>query len=139
MVEPRPPMLRPHYVSIACFVRVSLVTCRSQPEDEETGAALNPRGHAQAQVRAGVRPGGCASREAAAFLLDHGGFASVPPTALAYARDGAFNYDPLAVARARAKAAAAMARKRRARQEALARRREAQRKRRERKRKKKML
>ena len=71
-----------------------------------------------------MKPGGCASREAAAFLLDHKGFASVPPTALAFARDAGFNYDASSTAQARGKARAAARRRREARLRALARRRQ---------------
>ena len=58
-----------------------------KPQDEEPGAASNPRGHGagsgdDASLRRGVRPGEGAVREVAAYLLDHDHFAGVPPTAL---------------------------------------------------------
>jgi hypothetical protein len=39
-------------------------------------------------LRRGIRPGEGATREVAAFLLDHEHFAGVPPTALVSCRDG---------------------------------------------------
>ena len=59
-----------------------------KPQDEEPGAAYNPRGRtpvgnsAGSALRRGVRPGEGAVREVAAFLLDRHHFAGVPPTAL---------------------------------------------------------
>lgn len=59
-----------------------------KPQDEEPGAVFNPRGHSGSSdapgsaLRRGVRPGEGALREVAAFLLDRGHFAGVPPTAL---------------------------------------------------------
>ena len=59
-----------------------------KPQDEEPGAAFNPRGRsagancAGSALRRGVRPGEGAVREVAAFLLDRNHFAGVPPTAL---------------------------------------------------------
>ncbi len=59
-----------------------------KPQDEEPGAASNPRGHNgagardDASLRRGVRPGEGAVREVAAYVLDRGHFAGVPPTAL---------------------------------------------------------
>ena len=58
-----------------------------KPQDEEPGAASNPRGHGagrgdDASLRRGVRPGEGAVREVAAYLLDRDHFAGVPPTAL---------------------------------------------------------
>eukprot|EP00873_Tetraselmis_striata_P040497 jgi/Tetstr1/460761/TSEL_005946.t1 len=55
-----------------------------KPEDEEPRARNNPRGLAAAAegLRKGVLPGEGASREVAAYLLDHGHFAGVPPTAM---------------------------------------------------------
>ena len=59
-----------------------------KPQDEEPGAASNPRGHVgagsgdDASLRRGVRPGEGAVREVAAYVLDRDHFAGVPPTAL---------------------------------------------------------
>ena len=57
-----------------------------KPQDEEPGAASNPRGHGagsgDASLRRGVRPGEGAVREVAAYVLDRNHFAGVPPTAL---------------------------------------------------------
>ena len=60
-----------------------------KPQDEEPGAAYNPRGRTPSgsadgagSLRRGVRPGEGAMREVAAFLLDRAHFAGVPPTAL---------------------------------------------------------
>lgn len=58
-----------------------------KPEDEEPCARNNPRGlaadwHGAEGLRRGVLPGEGASREVAAYLLDHGHFAGVPPTAM---------------------------------------------------------
>lgn len=59
-----------------------------KPEDEEPRAPNNPRGFAADPfsaegLRKGVLPGEGASREVAAYLLDHNGFAGVPPTTMA--------------------------------------------------------
>jgi hypothetical protein len=55
-----------------------------KPEDEEPLAANNPRGQLRSAtgegLRKGTRVGEGALREVAAFLLDHGHFAGVPPT-----------------------------------------------------------
>ena len=70
---------------ICCSLFLSAVF---KPQDEEPGAVFNPRGHsgssdaAGSALRRGVRPGEGALREVAAFLLDRGHFAGVPPTAL---------------------------------------------------------
>lgn len=57
-----------------------------KPEDEEPLAANNPRGWQPTEdgngLRRGILPGEGASREVAAFLLDHEHFAGVPPTEL---------------------------------------------------------
>ena len=61
-----------------------------KPEDEEPGAAHNPRGWvggaasptAQQGLRRGSLAGEGAARELAAYVLDHGGFANVPATAM---------------------------------------------------------
>jgi hypothetical protein len=54
-----------------------------KPDDEEAGSARNPRGLvSEADVqREGFRPGGGATREAVAYMLDRG-FAGVPRTAV---------------------------------------------------------
>lgn len=55
-----------------------------KPEDEEPLAANNPRGQLRSAtgegLRKGTRVGEGALREVAAFLLDKGHFAGVPPT-----------------------------------------------------------
>lgn len=57
-----------------------------KPEDEEPNAVNNPKGrggnHDSEGLRHGVMPGEGAIREVAAFVLDHGHFAGVPPTAM---------------------------------------------------------
>ena len=59
-----------------------------KPEDEEPNARNNPRGWvgeptgSPEGLRRGVLPGEGAAREVAAYLLDHGGFSGVPPTAM---------------------------------------------------------
>ncbi|KAH9251853.1 hypothetical protein BASA81_010296 [Batrachochytrium salamandrivorans] len=63
---------------LACF----------KPRSEELGAALNPT---KSTLRVGVVPGQGAEREAAAFALDHSGFAGVPPTVLAEALGECFH------------------------------------------------
>lgn len=56
-----------------------------KPEDEEPMAVNNPRGLASSPtgegLRKGLRPGEGAAREVAAYILDHGHFSGVPPTA----------------------------------------------------------
>ncbi|KDP30575.1 hypothetical protein JCGZ_16949 [Jatropha curcas] len=59
----------------------------AKPIDEEALALNNPKGFGglmlgQPGVKRSVRVGGTGIREVAAYLLDHGGFAGVPPTAL---------------------------------------------------------
>jgi hypothetical protein len=64
-----------------------------KPADEEPNARNNPRGRnvsvAGEGLRKGTRVGEGASREVAAYLLDHDGFAAVPATSLANLCDGA--------------------------------------------------
>ena len=60
-----------------------------KPADEEPCAKNNPRGNANTSangegLRKGTRVGEGASREVAAYVLDHGGFAGVPSTSLAH-------------------------------------------------------
>ena len=63
-----------------------------KPADEEPNARNNPRGRtasvAGEGLRKGTRVGEGASREVAAYLLDHDGFAAVPATSLANLCDG---------------------------------------------------
>ncbi|KAH7511700.1 hypothetical protein FEM48_Zijuj12G0010500 [Ziziphus jujuba var. spinosa] len=59
----------------------------AKPVDEEPLALNNPKGFGgrmlgQPGIKRSVRIGETGSRELAAYLLDHGGFAGVPPTAL---------------------------------------------------------
>lgn len=60
-----------------------------KPQDEEAGAAHNPhlenRG-TDHPLKEGVRVGEGALRECIAYILDHGGLAGVPPTALVWCR-----------------------------------------------------
>ncbi|GMP97961.1 hypothetical protein CsSME_00046022 [Camellia sinensis var. sinensis] len=61
-----------------------------KPTDEEPLAINNPKGYAAGRMlgqqpgmkRSSIRIGETGLRELAAYLLDHGGFAGVPPTAL---------------------------------------------------------
>jgi hypothetical protein len=72
-----------------------------KPADEEPYAENNPRGYVNScdmeggsetmSLREGIRPGESCLREVAAYLLDHGGFSSVPMTTLTDARHPAFN------------------------------------------------
>ena len=71
-----------------------------KPGDEEPFAAHNPHSYlpfnnvgemCDNSMRAGIVPGEACHREVAAYLLDHGGFSSVPMTTLAEARHRAFN------------------------------------------------
>lgn len=75
-----------------------------KPADEEPFAENNPRGYVAhgapssspgggdaEWLRQGVRPGELCLREVAAYLLDHDGFAGVPPTTLAEARHPGFH------------------------------------------------
>ena len=63
-----------------------------KPSDEEPYAPNNPRGHRSSHngegMRKGTRVGEGATREVAAYLLDHGGFAGVPATSLINLTDG---------------------------------------------------
>lgn len=63
-----------------------------KPADEEPYAPNNPRGHRSSHngegMRKGTRAGEGATREVAAYLLDHGGFAGVPATSLVNLTDG---------------------------------------------------
>lgn len=63
-----------------------------KPSDEEPYAPNNPRGHRSSHngegMRKGTRVGEGATREVAAYLLDHGGFAGVPATSLVNLTDG---------------------------------------------------
>uniref|UniRef100_A0A7R9V548 1-phosphatidylinositol 4-kinase n=1 Tax=Chlamydomonas euryale TaxID=1486919 RepID=A0A7R9V548_9CHLO len=68
-----------------------------KPADEEPLAPNNPRGNVgsalgAAGLKPSVRVGEAAVREVAAHLLDHGGFARVPASALVRARHGALRY-----------------------------------------------
>jgi phosphatidylinositol 4-kinase type 2 len=62
-----------------------------KPADEEPFAPNNPRGHRASHngegMRKGTKAGEGATREVAAYLLDHGGFAGVPATSLANLTD----------------------------------------------------
>ena len=63
-----------------------------KPADEEPFAPNNPRGHRSSHngegMRKGTKAGEGATREVAAYLLDHGGFAGVPATSLVNLTDG---------------------------------------------------
>mmetsp|Transcript_85980 Transcript_85980/g.277726 ORF Transcript_85980/g.277726 Transcript_85980/m.277726 type:complete len:581 (+) Transcript_85980:84-1826(+) len=65
-----------------------------KPKDEEAGAPQNPRGYGGRENSRGERPGvpsaQRATREVAAYLLDHEGFAGVPMTTLVHARHTGF-------------------------------------------------
>lgn len=68
-----------------------------KPCDEEPLAPNNPKGWAGRAMGApgmkpSVRVGEAALREVAAYLLDHGGFAGVPPAALVLCRHPVLNY-----------------------------------------------
>jgi len=68
-----------------------------KPTDEEPLAPNNPKGFVGRQLgdpglKPTVRVGEAGLREAAAYLLDHGGFAKVPCTSLARMAHPAFNY-----------------------------------------------
>ncbi|XP_011079096.1 phosphatidylinositol 4-kinase gamma 8 [Sesamum indicum] len=59
----------------------------AKPVDEEPLAFNNPKGYTgrmlgQPGMKSSIRIGETGLRESAAYLLDHGGFAGVPPTAL---------------------------------------------------------
>ncbi|XAR48321.1 1-phosphatidylinositol 4-kinase [Bertholletia excelsa] len=67
-----------------------------KPVDEEPLAFNNPKGFAgqmlgQPGMKHSIRVGETGLRELAAYLLDHGGFAGVPPTALVKISHGAFH------------------------------------------------
>lgn len=63
-----------------------------KPADEEPYAKNNPRGYlGDGSLREGIVPGEACLREVAAYLLDHGNFASVPMTTLAEASHSAFH------------------------------------------------
>jgi hypothetical protein len=60
-----------------------------KPVDEEPYAPENPKGfsgsmNVESAMKPGIRVGGGAARECAAYLLDHDGVASVPVTAMLY-------------------------------------------------------
>ncbi|KAJ7976535.1 Phosphatidylinositol 4-kinase gamma-like protein [Quillaja saponaria] len=68
----------------------------AKPADEEPLAFNNPKGFGgqmlgQPGLKGSVRIGETGIRELAAYLLDHGGFAGVPPTALVKLRHSAFH------------------------------------------------
>ncbi|KAK9170559.1 hypothetical protein Syun_002699 [Stephania yunnanensis] len=67
-----------------------------KPVDEEPLALNNPKGYVgrvlgQPGLKHSVRVGENGVREVAAYLIDHGGFAGVPPTALVKISNVAFN------------------------------------------------
>ncbi|KAL8254576.1 hypothetical protein R6Q59_032797 [Mikania micrantha] len=67
-----------------------------KPADEEPLALNNPKGFAgrmlgQPGMKRSIRVGETGLRELAAYLLDHGGFAGVPPSALVKISHVAFN------------------------------------------------
>lgn len=75
----------------------------AKPVDEEPLALNNPKGFVgrmlgEPGVKRSVRIGETGSRELAAYLLDHGGFARVPPTALVKISNVAFNLNNTAAA-----------------------------------------
>lgn len=65
-----------------------------KPRDEEALAPNNPKGRRGAfgspTLRAGIRSGECYAREVAAYMLDAGGAAGVPPTAIVRGQHAAF-------------------------------------------------
>ncbi|XP_019162211.1 PREDICTED: phosphatidylinositol 4-kinase gamma 8-like [Ipomoea nil] len=68
----------------------------AKPIDEEPLAVNNPKGFGgrmlgQPGLKPSIRVGETGFRELAAYLLDHGGFAGVPPTALVKISHVAFN------------------------------------------------
>ncbi|KAL6988103.1 hypothetical protein U1Q18_013848 [Sarracenia purpurea var. burkii] len=68
----------------------------AKPIDEEPLAFNNPKGFAgkmlgQPGIKRSIRVGETGLRELAAYLLDHGGFAGVPPTALVKTSHVAFH------------------------------------------------
>ena len=70
-----------------------------KPIDEEPFAPNNPRGmqapFGSETCRQGVKSGESSLREVLAFLLDHEGFAGVPPTALVEVSHPSLQIDPL--------------------------------------------
>jgi hypothetical protein len=76
-------------------IRKTKVLAMFKPKDEEAFAPNNPRGFQKAAGSEGIRPGtystGGASREVAAYLLDHDGFAGVPKTAHVHIKHEVFN------------------------------------------------
>ena len=71
----------------------------AKPVDEEPLAFNNPKGLAgrmlgQPGMKCSIRIGETGMRESAAYILDHGGFAGVPPTALVKFSHVRFNYNP---------------------------------------------
>ncbi|GJP57332.1 hypothetical protein CLOM_g16355 [Closterium sp. NIES-68] len=67
-----------------------------KPTDEEPLAPNNPNGYVgralgQPGLKRSIRVGEAAGREVAAYVLDHGGFAGVPCTALVWAAHPAFH------------------------------------------------
>lgn len=71
----------------------------AKPVDEEPLAFNNPKGLAgrmlgQPGIKCSIRIGETGMRESAAYVLDHGGFAGVPPTALVKFSHVRFNYNP---------------------------------------------
>ena len=67
-----------------------------KPTDEEPFAHNNPNGYVgrtlgQPGLKRTIRVGEAGPREVAAYLLDHGGFASVPPTSLVKAVHSVFH------------------------------------------------
>ena len=83
-----------YYLHDAKKVRIAVF----KPADEEPFAENNPRGYVpqptgsgSTALREGIDPGEACLREVAAYLLDHGGFSSVPMTTLTEARHPAFN------------------------------------------------
>ncbi|KAL8493648.1 hypothetical protein ACS0TY_024726 [Phlomoides rotata] len=70
----------------------------AKPVDEEPLAFNNPKGLAgrmlgQPGMKCSIRIGETGMRESAAYVLDHGGFAGVPPTALVRFSHVRFNYN----------------------------------------------
>ena len=77
-----------YYLHNECKVKIAVF----KPADEEPYAENNPRGYVGGGImRDGIAPGQACLREVAAYLLDHGGFCSVPLTTLAEARHASFH------------------------------------------------
>ena len=72
-----------------------------KPRDEEACAPNNPRGQTgrfgTPSLRKGVRSGEACFREAAAYMIDHEGFSSVPETYLASILHPKFHYSTRAL------------------------------------------